>query len=117
MLCPPTFPGATTMSKPRRTAVSYTRFSTAIQSKGDSETRQEREYRDFCERHNLTPGKEVYIDRGRSGYHGTHRTKGALGVLVHAAKQGRFEPDTVIVIEAWDRLGRLRPLKQTALIA
>jgi DNA invertase Pin-like site-specific DNA recombinase len=97
--------------------VSYTRFSTPNQARGDSETRQDREYRNFCERHNLTPGKEVFIDRGRSGYHGTHRTKGALGVLVHAAKQGRFEPGTVIVVESWDRLGRLRPDKQIELVS
>lgn len=105
------------MSNPRRTAVSYTRFSTPNQAKGDSETRQDREYKTFCERHNLTPGKEVFIDRGRSGYHGTHRTKGALGVLVAAAKQGRFDPGTVIVVEAWDRLGRLRPDKQIELVS
>jgi DNA invertase Pin-like site-specific DNA recombinase len=105
------------MSKTRRSAVSYTRFSTPNQAKGDSETRQEREYRDFCERHNLTPGKEVFIDRGRSGYHGTHRTKGALGVLVQAAKDGRFDEGTVIVVEAWDRLGRLRPDKQIELLS
>jgi DNA invertase Pin-like site-specific DNA recombinase len=105
------------MSSPRRTAVSYTRFSSPGQAKGDSETRQEREYKAFCERHNLAPGKEVFIDRGRSGYHGTHRTKGSLGVLVRAAKDGRFEPGTVIVVEAWDRLGRLRPDKQIELVS
>jgi hypothetical protein len=33
------------------------------------------------------------------------------------AKDGRFEPGTVIVVEAWDRLGRLRPDRQTDLLA
>jgi DNA invertase Pin-like site-specific DNA recombinase len=33
------------------------------------------------------------------------------------ARAGRFEPGTVIVVEAWDRLGQLRPDKQTALVA
>lgn len=105
------------MSNARRTAVSYTRFSTPNQAKGDSENRQEKEYKAFCERHNLAPGKEVFIDRGRSGYHGTHRTKGALGVLVQAASEGRFDPGTVIVVEAWDRLGRQRPDQQIQLIS
>jgi DNA invertase Pin-like site-specific DNA recombinase len=105
------------MSSPRRTAVSYTRFGSPNQAKGDSEARQEREYKAFCERHNLTPGKEVFIDRGRSGYHDKHRKSGRLGQLIQAAKDRRFEPGTVIVVEAWDRLGRLRPDKQIELVS
>lgn len=105
------------MPTARRTAVSYSRFSDPKQSVGDSTERQEREYRAFCERHNLTPGKEVFADRGKSGYSGAHRTKGRLGQLIDAAKDGRFDPGTVVVIEAWDRLGRLRPDKQTELVA
>jgi DNA invertase Pin-like site-specific DNA recombinase len=105
------------MRATRRLAVSYSRFSDPKQAEGDSSERQDREYRAFCERHNLTPGKEVYADRGRSGYHDEHRTKGRLGELVAAAKDGRFDPGTVVVIEAWDRLGRLRPDRQTELVA
>ena len=105
------------MPAPRRTAVSYSRFSDPKQAGGDSAERQERLYREFCERHDLSPGKEVFADRGRSGYHGEHRTRGRLGQLIDAAKDGRFDPGTVIVIEAWDRLGRLRPDRQTELVA
>jgi DNA invertase Pin-like site-specific DNA recombinase len=74
-------------------------------------------FREFCTRHNLTPLTEIFADRGRSGYHDEHRKKGRLGQLVAMAKDGRFEAGTVIVVEAWDRLGRLRPDKMTALIA
>jgi DNA invertase Pin-like site-specific DNA recombinase len=74
-------------------------------------------YKTFCEAHNLTPGKEVFADRGKSGYHDAHRKHGRLGQLIQAAKDGRFDPGTVIVIEAWDRLGRLRPDKQTELVS
>src|SRR5262245_37130260 len=105
------------MSVRRRLAVSYSRFSDPQQSAGDSTDRQDREYRAFCERHNLTPGKEVFADRGRSGYHDDHRKRGRLGQLIRAAKDGRFDPGTVVVIEAWDRLGRLRPDRQTELVA
>jgi DNA invertase Pin-like site-specific DNA recombinase len=105
------------MSTPRRLGVSYSRFSDPHQAAGDSSARQERDYRRFCERHNLTPGKEVFADRGRSGYKDHHRTKGRLGVLIQAAKDRAFDPGTVIVIEAWDRLGRLRPDRQTDLVA
>jgi DNA invertase Pin-like site-specific DNA recombinase len=105
------------MTAARRFSVSYARFSDQVQSKGDSEDRQERDYREFCQRHNLIPGKEVFIDRGRSGYHDEHRKKGRLGQLIAAAKGRAFDPGTVIVIEAWDRLGRLRPDRQTELVA
>jgi DNA invertase Pin-like site-specific DNA recombinase len=105
------------MSRPRRIGVSYGRFSDPKQAKGDSESRQDRMYRAFCQNHNLTPLTEVFLDRGRSGYKDEHRKKGKLGVLIRYAKDGRFEPGTVIVVEAWDRLGRLRPDKQTALVA
>jgi DNA invertase Pin-like site-specific DNA recombinase len=105
------------MSRPRRIGVSYARYSDPKQSQGDSEGRQDRMYRDFCQRHNLTPLTDVYLDKGRSGYKDEHRKKGRLGVLIGEAKDGKFEPGTVIVVEAWDRLGRLRPDKQTALVA
>src|SRR5690242_12251633 len=105
------------MCKSRRLAVSYSRFSDPSQSQGDSEGRQDAMFKTFCQLHNLTPLSEVYADRGRSGYKDEHRKKGRLGELIAAAKDGKFEPGTVIVIEAWDRLGRLRPDKQTDLVA
>jgi DNA invertase Pin-like site-specific DNA recombinase len=105
------------MSTRRRLAVSYSRFSDPKQAKGDSETRQQQLFRDFCARHNLTPLTEVFADRGRSGYKDEHRKKGRLGQLIAAAKDDRFEPGTVVVVEAWDRLGRLRPDRQTELVA
>ncbi len=101
----------------RRLAISYSRFSDPKQAKGDSENRQEQMFRDFCTRHNLTPLAEVFTDRGRSGYKDEHRKKGRLGQLVAMAKYERFEAGTVVVIEAWDRLGRLRPDRQTDLVA
>src|SRR5438270_12305015 len=105
------------MSSKRRLAVSYSRFSDPKQAKGDSAERQDDLFRAFCQAHDLTPCSEVFADRGKSGYKDEHRKKGRLGVLVAAAKDGRFEPGTVVVVEAWDRLGRLRPDRQTDLVA
>ena len=105
------------MPNTRRLAVSYSRFSDPKQAKGDSAERQDDLFRTFCQAHNLTPLREVFADRGRSGYKDEHRKKGRLGQLVAAAKDGRFEPGTVVVVEAWDRLGRLRPDRQTDLVA
>jgi DNA invertase Pin-like site-specific DNA recombinase len=101
----------------RRLAVSYSRYSSPQQDKGDSMERQEELFRAFCRRHDLAPLGEIYADKGRSGYKDEHRKKGRLGELIAAAKDGRFEPGTVIVVEAWDRLGRLRPDRQTELVA
>src|SRR5271169_3493583 len=98
------------MSARRHQGISYTRFSEPYrQSKGDSQDRQDRMFRDFCQHHNLAASAEVFADRGRSGYKDEHRKKGKLGQLVAKAKEGCFDPGTVIVVEAWDRLGRLRP--------
>src|SRR5262245_46274967 len=100
----------------RRIGVSYLRFSCLKQAQGDSENRQEQAYRAFCERHNLTPLTEVFLDKGRSGLTGDHLKNGHLGVLLEYARAGRFDPGTVIVVEAWDRLGRMRPDLQVELI-
>jgi DNA invertase Pin-like site-specific DNA recombinase len=105
------------MSKQRRLATSYSRFSDPKQAGGDSEDRQQRRFRQFCQAHNLTPLPGVYADRGRSGYKNEHRQKGEFGKLLKAASEGKFEPGTVIVAEAWDRFGRLRPDRQVALMA
>jgi DNA invertase Pin-like site-specific DNA recombinase len=79
--------------------------------------RQEEMFWEFCQRHRLTPLSEIFADRGKTGYKDDHRKKWRLGQLIAAAKDGRFERDTVIVVEAWDRLGRLRPNKQTEVVA
>jgi DNA invertase Pin-like site-specific DNA recombinase len=105
------------MSTPRRIGISYTRFSDPSQADGDSENRQAKRFNDFCTFHNLTPLAERYIDRGLSGYKGTHRKKGRLKDLIAAARDGRFEAGSIVVVEAWDRLGRLRPDEMTALVS
>src|SRR6516164_1127378 len=78
----------------RRMGLSYKRYSDPYkQSKGDSEGRQDRDYRSFCRRHNLTPislDNDYYTDRGRSGFHDEHRKKGRLGQLVADAKNEMF---------------------------
>jgi DNA invertase Pin-like site-specific DNA recombinase len=105
------------MAERRMPAISYSRYSDPKQGAGDSEERQARDFAAFCERHKLTPCPAVYIDRGRSGYREKSRKKGRIDALVADAKAGRFEAGAVIVVEAWDRLGRKRPDVQTERIA
>jgi DNA invertase Pin-like site-specific DNA recombinase len=97
-------------------AISYSRFSAARQGEGDSENRQDAAFIRFCERHGLKPAQESFIDRGRSGYHGEH-LEGQLGQLIELAQQRRLPRNSVLVVEAWDRLGRLRPDRQIELIS
>src|SRR5437016_3102212 len=101
----------------RRTAVSYSRFSDPKQAQGDSETRQWADFVAFCKRHGLTPAKDHYSDRGRSGFKGHHRTKGDLGRFEQLVKEGVIPRGTVLVVEALDRLSRQRPDKALALIS
>jgi DNA invertase Pin-like site-specific DNA recombinase len=75
-------------------------------------------FRSFCKQHNLTPVRNVYRDKGKSGFHGEHIQEGGeLRQLIDAAKSGAFEQGSVIVVEAWDRLGRLIPDEQVALLS
>jgi DNA invertase Pin-like site-specific DNA recombinase len=97
-------------------ALSYTRYSDGKQHGNDSQGRQDEDFASFCQRWNLKPGSVVYADRARSGYHGEHVKKGKLGQLIDLAEAGGLAPRTVVVVEAWDRLGRLRPDKQVNLI-
>jgi DNA invertase Pin-like site-specific DNA recombinase len=106
-----------TATTPHRLGLSYSRFSSPEQAAGDSEDRQRRDFEDFCRRHDLTPLPRLFCDRGKSGYHDEHRKKGYLGQLLALAKDGRFEAGTVLVIEAWDRLGRLRCDEMVGLVS
>jgi DNA invertase Pin-like site-specific DNA recombinase len=106
-----------TLMSAKRLAVSYSRFSSPKQLAGDSAERQADLFRSFCDRHKLKPHAEVYADKGKSGYSGKHLEKGRLGQLIAAAEEGRFAKGTVIVVEAWDRLGRLRPDQMTTLVS
>ena len=91
------------MSKPL--VYSYLRFSTPEQALGRSEARQLNDAKQFAEEHGL-PFDETLADRGLSGYHGVHRTKGALGQFLQRVKAGEVPRGSILVVENVDRLGR-----------
>ena len=97
--------------------ISYGRLSDLKQTKGDGEERQEQAYQAFCRAHDLKTADETFFDRGRSGYKDEHRKHGDFGRLIALAKDDHFPAGAVVVVEAWDRLGRLRPDKQVELVA
>ncbi len=89
-----------------RLAYSYSRWSTAEQSKGDSKRRQREAFDRFCKSHDLTPDRSApMIDAGRSAYKGAHlKGTGRLGKFLDAAKRGDIPPNAVLVVENIDRL-------------
>ena len=91
----------------QKQAISYARFSSTKQKDGDSENRQADLYAQFCREHHLTPTTAM-IDRGYSGFHGVHRSKGHFGRFLIAVKAGEIAKGTVLVVESWDRFSRER---------
>jgi DNA invertase Pin-like site-specific DNA recombinase len=106
------------MSKRRRPAISYSRFSDPYKQKdGDSEDRQARAFQAFCEARNLVPRGEPLVDRGLSAYKMLHRDKGKFGLFLQAIQEGLVEKDAVLVVEALDRLSRAKPHESMNLAA
>lgn len=68
---------------------------------GDSERRQLALAEAYCARNGLALSEDVVADRGRSAFHGAHRTGGNLGTLLK-----RLKPGSVLLIEDCDRWSR-----------
>jgi DNA invertase Pin-like site-specific DNA recombinase len=87
-------------------AISYKRFSTPKQARGDSQRRQTDLAAEYCKRHGLRL-IETYLDAGLSGFTGANLSdRSALTALLHAAKTGKLKPGTRLIVESLDRLSR-----------
>lgn len=98
-------------------AISYIRFSTIAQGdKGrDSTIRQKRALEDALKKWNLELDQQ-FLDAGKSGYKGRHIQKGgAMFELRELAKAGKLA-GKVLVVEDWDRVGRLKPMDAIRLL-
>jgi DNA invertase Pin-like site-specific DNA recombinase len=98
-------------------AISYTRFSSGQQARGSSLDRQSnlvagwlKANPDVVYHPDLSPE-----DLGVSGYSGAHLEAG-LGTLLEAVKLGSIGTGWIILIESYDRLGRLPPLEMMQLL-
>jgi DNA invertase Pin-like site-specific DNA recombinase len=86
--------------------ISYLRFSTPEQARGDSLRRQTEETERWCERNGI-PLDQSISDQGRSAYHGRHRDdKAALGRFLELARSGGISRGSFLIIENLDRLSR-----------
>jgi DNA invertase Pin-like site-specific DNA recombinase len=89
---------------------SYVRFSSDEQKLGDSERRQVEDADAWVKRKGLTVDRSLDLtDRGLSGYHGFHRTRGKLGRFLAAVKSGMVPRGSILLVENIDRLGREGP--------
>jgi DNA invertase Pin-like site-specific DNA recombinase len=89
-------------------AVSYIRFSSPEQRKGDSLRRQTADTERWCERSGVPLDRDLSCkDAGRSAYHGRHRSdRAALGQFLDLVKEGKVPRGSFLVIENLDRLSR-----------
>jgi DNA invertase Pin-like site-specific DNA recombinase len=93
------------LSKP--ICISYIRFSTPDQIKGNSLKRQLRQSQEYAEKHDLVVDERFNLkDLGLSAYHGDHKTKGALGSLLVLVDKGQIPKGSVLLVESLDRLSR-----------
>lgn len=86
-------------------AISYSRFSSKEQSKGDSLRRQLEATQAYCERMGLIL-LDQYADKGISAFHGANADEGALNEIIQLAKSGSIPKGTVLIVESLDRISR-----------
>jgi DNA invertase Pin-like site-specific DNA recombinase len=86
-------------------AISYKRFSSGRQAKGNSLARQTGAEERYAAAHGLRI-MDTYLDAGVSGYRGTNADLGALRRLVRLAQSGKFKRGTPLLVESLDRLSR-----------
>ncbi len=96
-------------------AYSYLRFSTPEQALGDSERRQVEKAEAWAEAKNI-PLDQSYADRGKSGFKGTHRKKGALGRFLKEVRARKIPRGSYLLVENLDRLSREHPIDSFSLL-
>ena len=100
--------------RPPREAISYCRFSTAIQASGDSLRRQLKLSDDYAKKHDLRINRTL-TDKGISGFRGANLQQGALGAFIKAIEMRKVKPGSVLLVESLDRLSRNQVTEQLSL--
>jgi DNA invertase Pin-like site-specific DNA recombinase len=86
-------------------AISYKRFSSGRQAKGNSIPRQDDLETNYAAAHRLRI-MGSYLDAGVSAYDGTNGDLGDLRRLLNSAQAGKFPRGTPLLVESIDRLSR-----------
>lgn len=89
----------------QKKAYSYIRFSSLMQSRGDS-LRRQREATDKWANDNDFIIVDNLEDLGLSAYSGRNKANGALGVFLEKIEEGLIEKGSYLIVESLDRLSR-----------
>lgn len=99
----------------KRPAYVYCRYSSEMQSQGDSLRRQFQSCNDAIKKYNLYI-KEKITDEAFSGFHGDNLINGKLKKFIDDANSGKIEPGAILIVENLDRITRLQPSKAVNII-
>lgn len=87
--------------------LSYTRFSSKRQAKGQSYQRQTKAALDWCEEYGYKLDEQwCFHDPGVSGWTGENAKTGELSVLLKLVREEKIPRGSILLIEAMDRLTR-----------
>src|SRR5262245_58814749 len=88
--------------------ISYIRFSSGEQRKGDSRRRQTTDTEAWCQRNNVPLDCSLScLDAGRPAFRGKHRSdRAALGRFLDLVKEGKVPRGSFLIIVNLDRLSR-----------
>ena len=95
-----------------REVLVYSRWSSKVQTSGQSRTRQQDLASDWAKAHGVTLSNRRLVDAGASGFHGKNlESGGALGQLLAEVKEGKVPTPALLLVEAADRFGRRPPME------
>lgn len=89
-------------------AISYARWSSGRQAKGNSLKRQTESAEAYCHKTGMRLDLSI-VDDGVSAFTGSN-LKAGLGVLLGDLRSGKVPADRVLLVENMDRLSRLNPM-------
>ncbi|MDP5239942.1 recombinase family protein [Uliginosibacterium sp. 31-16] len=89
-------------------AISYLRWSSPEQAKGDSLRRQLEATQQYCKEHDLVLDTTIR-DEGISAYDKSN-LNGAFGSFLAAVRAGRIQVGTTLIVESLDRMSRAKPI-------
>ncbi len=97
-------------------AYSYTRFSSTKQKKGDSVRRQIQAAKEWCKQNGYALSEDQFRDEGKSAFKGKNlEGEGDLRRFISLIEEGKIKRGSVLILESFDRLSRLKPIKAVAL--
>jgi DNA invertase Pin-like site-specific DNA recombinase len=97
-------------------AISYIRFSASHQGRGSTVERQSEYIDEWLNKNPQIKLSNISAkDEGKSGYKGEHLNHG-LGKILSAIQSDEIQSGDYILVEAIDRIGRLKPMVMMGLI-